>query len=137
MAILEDRQLDASYYISNLYISVMVAQRIRFTTPRFIRVEGQDLIKFLLKKRTMFSGNIPDTLRKRVPQTTCSPGKRAISSIPCSTSNGESWHIILASISAIHFKCQSIFLRNGQFRVKSPNFPADPIQISTKLHRNV
>ena len=63
MAILEDRQLDASYtiyYISKLYISVMVAQRIQFatisiiwvagpTTPRFIWVEGQDLIKFLLK----------------------------------------------------------------------------------------
>ena len=25
----------------------------------------------------------------------------------------------------------------GSFRVKTPNFPADPIQISMKLHRNV
>ena len=84
----------------------------RPTTSRYIRVEGQDLIKFILKIHNIFSGNIPDTSRERVPQITCSPGERAISSLPRSTSNGESWHLTFASMSAMRFKSQPVFLRN-------------------------
>ena len=84
----------------------------RPTTPRYIRVESQGPIKFILKILNTFSSNISDTSRERVPQITCSPGERAISSLPRFTSNFESWHFTFASTSAIHFKSQSVFLRN-------------------------
>ena len=77
MAILEDRQsryIHILYHTSKLHTSVvvMVAQRIRparvsvicvarLTTPRYIWVESQGLIKFILKIHNIFSGNIPDT----------------------------------------------------------------------------
>ena len=81
MAILEDRQWDTGYIIDfmfDLYISVMVAQRIwivkisviwvaKCTTSRYIRVEGQNLIKFIHKIHNIFSGNILDTFREQVP----------------------------------------------------------------------
>ena len=75
-------------------------------------MEGQILIKFILKMHNIFSGNIPDTLRERVPQITCSPGERVIPSLPRSTSNREIWYLTFASMPAIYFKRQPIFIRN-------------------------
>ena len=82
MAILEDRQSDyinILYHMFKLFTSVVVvvAQRIRLasisvvrvarpTTSRYIWVESQGLIKFILKIHNIFSGNIPDTLGERI-----------------------------------------------------------------------
>ena len=128
MAILEDHQ---SGYIHILYhtfklhpsVVVVVPQRIwlarisvvcvaRLTTPRNIRVESQGLVKFILKIHNIFSSNIPDTLGERVPQITCSPGKRAISSLPRSTPRGETWYVTYASTPATCSKSQAVFIGN-------------------------
>ena len=129
MAILEDRQLG---YINILYhtfklhtsVVVVVAQKIRLTiisivrvaritTSRYIWVESQGLIKFILKTHNIFSGNIPDTLGERVPQIICSPGERVISSLPRSTSRRENRSVTYASTSAIHSKSQPVFIIIG------------------------
>ena len=128
MAILEDRQ---SGYIHILYhtfkfhpsVVVVVPQRIwlarisvvcvaRLTTPRNIRVESQGLVKFILKIHNIFSSNIPDTLGERVPQITCSPGERVISSLPRSTSRRENRYVTYASTPAIYSKSQPVFIGN-------------------------
>ena len=80
MAILEDRPsgyIHLLYHTSNLCISVVVAQRVRLvkisvicvarlTTSRYIWVESQSLVKFILKTHNIFSGNIldPPTIKK-------------------------------------------------------------------------
>ena len=92
MAILEDRQSDFGYTVYFRFdplISIVVAQRIwfaqitiiwvsRITTSRYIWVVSQDLIKFILEKHYILSGNIPDTPRERVPQITRGIGERAV-----------------------------------------------------------
>ena len=126
MAILEDRQ---SGYINILYhtfklhtsVVVVVVQRIRLTsisvvrvarltTSRYIWVESQGLIKFILKIHNIFSGNIPDTLGERVPQIICSPGERVISSLPRSTSRRENRYVTYASTPAIYSESQPVFI---------------------------
>ena len=106
MAILEDRQSDFGYtvyYRFNPRISIVVAQRIRLakitiirvsrlTTSKYIWVVSQDFIKFIFEKHYIFSGNIPDTPRERVPQIMRGPGERAVSSLPHSTSRTETWY---------------------------------------------
>ena len=104
-------------------VIVVVAQRIRLTTisvvrvarlttSRYIWVESQGLIKLPLKIHNIFSGNIPDTLRERVPQITRSPGERVISSLPRSTSKRESRYVTYASTPAIHSESQPVFIGN-------------------------
>merc|ERR1712082_277500 len=124
MAILEDRQsgyIHLLYPTSNVCISVVVAQRIRLAkisvicvarliTSRRIWVKSQGLIKFILKTHYIFSGNIPDTPGERVPQITCSPGKRVISSPPRSTSRTETWYVTYATTPLIHSKGQPVFV---------------------------
>ena len=128
MAILEDRQsvyLNIIYHISKLNTSVVVvvAQRIRLasisvvrvarpTTSRYIWIESQGSIKLILKIRNILSGNTSDTLGERVPQITCSPGERIVSSPPRSTSKRESWHVTHASTSGIISKSQLVFIGN-------------------------
>ena len=103
-------------------VVVVVAQRIRLasisvvrvarpTTSRYIWVESQGLIKLILKIHNIFSGNIPDTLGERVPQITCSPGERVISSLPRSTSRRESRYVTYASTPTIS-KNQPVFFGN-------------------------
>ena len=128
MAILEDRQsgyINILYHMFKLHTSVVVvvAQRIRLTsisvvrvarltTSRYIWVESQGLIKFILKIHNIFSGNIPDTLGERVPQIICSPGERVISSLPRSTSRRESRYVTYASTPGIVSKSQPVFIGN-------------------------
>ena len=111
MAILGDRQsgyIHLLYPTSNVSISVVVAQRVRLakisvicvarlTTPRHIWVESQGLVQFIFKTHHVLSGNIPDTLGERVPQITCSPGKRVIPSPPRSTSRTDVWYVTYAT----------------------------------------
>ena len=128
MAILEDHQsgyINILYHMFKLHTSVVVvvAQRIRLTsisvvrvarltTSRYIWVESQGLIKFILKIHNIFSGNIPDTLGERVPQIICSPGKRVISSLPRSTARRETWYVTYASTPAIYSKRQPVIIGN-------------------------
>ena len=128
MAILEDRQ---SGYINILYhtfklhtsVVVVVVQRIRLTgmsvvrvtrptTSRYIRVESQSFIKFILKARDILPGNIPDALGERVPQIICSPGKGVISSPTRSCSRMENWSVTCDSTPAIPPKSQLVFIGN-------------------------
>jgi len=82
------------------------------TTSRYIWVVSQDLIKFILEKHYILSGNIPDTPRERVPQITRGIGERVISSLPRSTCRRETWYFTYASTSALCFKVQSVFARD-------------------------
>ena len=82
----------------------------RLTTPRYIWVESQGLIKFILKIHNIFSGNIPDTPGERVPQITCSPGERVFSSLPRSTSKTENWYVSYATTPVIFSESQPVFI---------------------------
>ena len=82
------------------------------TTPRYIWVVSQDLVKFILEKHYILSSNTPDALRERVPQITRGIGERAISSLPRSTSRREIWYFTYASTSALCFKVQPVCTRD-------------------------